>query len=114
VSTANVHLELLLGKLVRDPGGAKVGRIFSVLGEIDGEDCVVREYGLGTASLLVSLGISVTRILGLRIRSEPLRVPWDLLDLADPEHPRLRCPVDELEAKRRKSPSSARSGNAGE
>ena len=63
MSTANVHLELLLGKLVRDPGGAKVGRIFSVLGEIDGEDCVVREYGLGTASLLVSLGISVTRIL---------------------------------------------------
>lgn len=96
MSRANVHLELLHGRLVRDPGGARVGRIQSVTAEIEGEDCVVREYGLGTASLLARLGISASGIVGLPIRSEPLRVPWDLLDLGDPDHPRLRCSLAEL------------------
>ena len=101
MSTASVHLELLLGKLVRDPDGARAGRILSVHAEIDGEDCVVREYDLGTAALLARLGISISRILGLPIRSEPLRVPWDLLDLGDPERPRLRCSLAELKERRR-------------
>jgi len=100
MSRANVHLELLHGKLVRDPDGARVGRIHSVLAEIDGEDCVIREYGLGTASLLARLGISASRIIGLPVRAEPLRVPWELLDLGDPEHPRLRCSRDELKGRR--------------
>jgi len=99
MSRTSVHLELLHGKLVRDSEGARVGRIHSVFAEIDGEDCVVREYGLGTASLLAVLGISLSWIAGLPIRSEPLRVPWDLLDLADPEHPRLRCSRAELKGR---------------
>jgi hypothetical protein len=106
MSASNVHLEMLFGKLVRDSEGARVGRILSVLGEIDGEDCVVREYGLGTASLLASLGISVSRIAGLPLR-EPLRVPWDLLDLGDPGHPRLRCSLAELKARRRSHPGTS-------
>jgi sporulation protein YlmC with PRC-barrel domain len=84
-----VRLELLLGKLVRDSEGAKVGRLFEVHAEMEGEDCVVREYELGAYGLLVRFGISFGR-------RKPLRVPWDQLDLADPEHPRLRCRRDEL------------------
>jgi hypothetical protein len=74
---------------VRDPEGARVGRILSVKAEIEKEECVVREYHLGTAALLAQLGISV-------FGRKPLRVPWDLMDLGDPDRPRLRCLASEL------------------
>lgn len=89
MSTPRVHLEMLLGKMVRDPRGARVGRIFSVHAEIEGADCVIREYLLGAAALLQRLGIP-------HPGWEPLRVPWDQLDLTDPEHPCLRCSAAEL------------------
>jgi hypothetical protein len=96
-----VHLELLLGKLVRDPEGVKAGRILSVRAEIVGDDCLVQEYDLGMAALMARLGLSAARLVGLPIRREPLRVPWDQLDLSDPDRPRLKCPVAELKGKRR-------------
>jgi len=92
--TQKVHLELLLGKLVRDTEGARVGRIRSVRAEMEGEDCVVRDYDLGAAALMSRLGISM-------FQRTPLRVPWEQLDLSDPEQPRLRCTVAELKAKKR-------------
>lgn len=96
-SASKVHFELLLGKLVRDPEGARVGRILSVMAEIEGSECLVREYHLGTTALMSRLGISVFgRTFG---RGQPLRVPWELMDLSDPEHPRLRCLEAELPGK---------------
>jgi hypothetical protein len=89
MSTVKIHFEMLLGKMVRDPGGVGVGRIFSAHAEIDGEDCVLREFLLGPGALLERFGISFQRW-------QPVRVPWDLLDIADPEHPRLRCSAAEL------------------
>ena len=99
MKTQKIHLEQLLGKLVRDPEGARAGRIFSIRAEQEGEDCVVRDYDLGAAALLLNLGISIPRLTGPR--GEPRRVPWDQLDLSGPEHPRLRCLLSELGAKRR-------------
>ena len=96
---AVVHLELLVGREVHDSEGKRVGRILSVTAEREGEDCVIREYLLGPAALLRRLGITTLRLVGFRHR-EPLRVPWDQLDLSDPEKPRLRCRAEEL--KRRK------------
>src|SRR6185436_3849252 len=101
MKTGKVHLERLLGKQVRDPDGAKVGRILSVHAEIEGNECVVREYDLGAAALLENLGIKVLRIASGLFQTEPLRVPWDQLDLSDPDHPRLHCPVAELKGKGR-------------
>ena len=101
MKTGNVHLEQLLGKLVRDPDGAKVGRILSVHAEIEGSECVVREYDLGAAALLENLGIKILRVARGLFQTEPLRVPWDLLDLSDPDHPRLRCPVNRLKSRER-------------
>ena len=83
-----VHLELLLGRQVYDPDGVRVGRIFAVLAEREGDDCVIREYHLGTGALLSRLGIPS--------RKDPIRVPWEQLDLSDPEKPRLRCRAEEL------------------
>ena len=59
---------------------------------------MVREYMLGTAALLTRLGISARRLVGLRIRRKPLCVPWDQLDLRDPEKPKLLCSLEELTA----------------
>lgn len=86
-----VHFELLLGRVVRDPEGARVGRILSVMAEIEGQECVVREYRLGTAALLARLGIYT-------FQRKPRRVPWELMDLSDPEKPRLRCLKAELKS----------------
>jgi len=91
-----VHFELLLGRKVVDSEGRKVGRILAVRAEPDGEDCVVREYLLGTAALLTRLGISAGRMVGVPIHREPLCVPWDRMDLGDPERPRLLCSLEEL------------------
>jgi len=91
-----VHFELLLGRQVHDPEGQRVGRILEVHAEPEGKDCVVREYLLGTAALLTRLGISAGRLVGLPLHREPIRVPWDQMDLSDPERPRLRCSVEEL------------------
>jgi sporulation protein YlmC with PRC-barrel domain len=95
-----VHLELLLGRKVLDSEGKKVGRILAVRAEPAGKDCVVREYLLGTAALLTRLGLSAQRLIGVPIHREPLCVPWDLMDLGNPEKPRLRCSRKELEGKR--------------
>ena len=91
-----VHLELLVGKLVRDVNGAKVGRIRSLHAEKVGDDCVVRHYELGSAALLSRFGISTLRLVGWPLRREPQRVPWEQMDLSDPEAPKLRCTAVEL------------------
>ncbi|HKH43659.1 MAG TPA: hypothetical protein VKM72_03255, partial [Thermoanaerobaculia bacterium] len=74
MKNGKVRLEQLLGKLVRDSDGVKAGRILSVRAEMEGEDCVVRDYDLGAAALMSRLGIPM-------FQRAPLRVPWEQLDL---------------------------------
>ena len=95
-----IPLQLLIGKQVRDSDEVRVGRIFSVQAELEGDECIVREFHLGGAALLERLGISFLQTIGGSPK-EPLRVPWDQLDLSDPERPRLRCRVAELRSKTR-------------
>jgi hypothetical protein len=95
MKNGRIHFEQLLGKLVRDADGVKAGRILSVRAELEGEDCVVRDYGLGASALMSRLGISMFQ----RLQRPPLRVPWEQLDLSDPERPRLRCTVAELKTR---------------
>jgi hypothetical protein len=94
-----IHFELLLGRKVRDSEGRKAGRILAATVEVQGEDCVVREYHLGAAALLTRLGFSAGLIAGLPVHSEPIRVPWEKMDLRDPRNPRLTCPLAELKGK---------------
>jgi hypothetical protein len=101
MKTRKVHLEQLLGKQVRDPDEVKVGRILSIHAEIEGDECIVRSYDLGAAALMENLGISILRVARGLVQAEPLRVPWDQLDLSDPDHPRLRCSLVELKSRRR-------------
>jgi hypothetical protein len=100
MKTQKIHFELLLGKLVRDPEGARVGRIFSAHAEPEGDGWVIREFDLGAAALVARFGLTLRRLAGLPISREPRRIPWDLLDLSDPERPRLRCSLAELDGRR--------------
>ena len=99
--TREVHLELLVGKAVRDPNDKRVGLIEEVLAEEQHGEWVVKEYLIGAAALLERLSAwPVGRgILGLIRKKEypGYRVPWDKLDLSDPGRPRLTCGVEELE-----------------
>jgi hypothetical protein len=88
-----LHLERLLGCPVLDGAGRRVGRIEEVVAEWKGDRCYVREYHLGPDALLERLSASAILAPLLRLfgrTSEPRRVPWDALDLSDPEAPRLR------------------------
>ena len=85
----NIHFELLLGRKVRDANGRVVGRIREVRAQRRGEFFYVAEYLLGPAAWFEALGISSARLIGWRIH-EPIRIPWQQLDLSDPEKPRLK------------------------
>ena len=45
----------------------------------------------------MNIGLKILHLLGAHKLGSSLRVPWDKLDLSDPEKPRLLCSVDELE-----------------
>jgi hypothetical protein len=91
-----VHVELLLGRRVRDVNDRVVGRIRSIHARRRGHDYVVEEYRIGSAAFLESLGISTASMIGFQW-GKPLCIPWQKLDLSDPEHPRLRCAKEELQ-----------------
>ena len=77
-----VRVQELVGRRVRDAEGNVVGRIQEIHATWRGEECYVEEFELGAAALLERLGISR--------RGEPRKIPWQELDLSDPQNPRLR------------------------
>ena len=99
--TREVHLELLLGKGVLDSKDKLIGRIEEVRAEQQGNEWIIKEYLIGNAALLERLsawtiGLTILHLLGARKIHGGYSVPWDKLDLTDPEKPRLRCTVEEL------------------
>jgi sporulation protein YlmC with PRC-barrel domain len=102
VSKNEVKLELLLGRRVDDANGIRVGRIEEVVAERDGEELLVTEFHVGRYALFERLsvrhfGLGLLRFLGARAQSkDPHKIPWDKVDLSDPDRPRLTCTIDEL------------------
>lgn len=97
-----VHLELLLGRNVVDQSGKPIGRIEEVRAEQQGDEWVIYEYLIGTAALLERLsawtvGLGILHLLGARKIHGGYKIPWENLDLTDPEHPRLRCTLQQLQ-----------------
>jgi hypothetical protein len=98
-----MHLELLLSKRVVDANAQLAGRIEEVCAEQQGEETVIQAYLLGPDALAARLAVWLT---GLRLlhwlgveqsNRGGYRVPWDKMDLTEPEQPRLRCAKEELE-----------------
>ena len=92
----NLNIEMLIGRRVCDANGETVGRIEEFKATVHGKRCYIDEFHVGTAALLERLGISGAQLMGWTIARKPLRIPWQKLDLSDPEHPRLRCAKEEL------------------
>ncbi len=95
MSTREVHLELLLGRRVRDSEGKPVGRLEEVRADRVDQECLVREFHVGPHALLERLSVGLARTFG-GPRHAATVIPWDKLDLSDPEHPRLTCRASEL------------------
>jgi len=104
MASREVHLELLLGKEVLDSTGQEIGRLEEVQAKQSGEDWVIYEYLVGPAARLErlsawALGLAILRLFGahkVRRGYKGYRVPWDQLDLTNPEKLRLNCSLDEL------------------
>ena len=104
MTARQVRLHHLAGRKVRDVSGEFVGRIHELCAEIElhehGNDYVVREFRIGTIGVLEFLGGSyfireLLHTLHL-VRADRYVVPWEQLDLTDPEHPRLTIARDAL------------------
>ena len=96
---AEVHVERLVGRRVLDTEGRALGRIEDVRAEREEGEWIVRDYVLGVGGLIERLaaGPLVATLLG---RWAPMLrrhvIPWDALDLSDPEWPRLTRPLTEM------------------
>ena len=102
MATRELHLELLLGRAVIDAAGERVGRIEEVRAEQQADEWVITEYLVGLAAIAERL--SAQRLIArfLPWFQQPngrigYCIPWDKLDLSDPEHPRLTCTIKELQ-----------------
>jgi hypothetical protein len=93
---SHVHVDDLLGRLVRDSNDRSVGRIYEMRAEEQGDDLVILEYHLGAAAIMERVGLSILRLVGLSRGRDPLKVPWDRMDVSDPHQPRLLGTVDDL------------------
>ncbi|WP_013320691.1 hypothetical protein [Gloeothece verrucosa] len=101
MATREIHLELLLGKPVKDATGKSIGRIEEIRVQQQGNEWVIKEYLIGTIAILERLsawtvGLGLLHLLGATKIYNGYRVPWEKLDLSDPNHPRLRCTIEEL------------------
>ncbi len=101
MANCEVHLERVLGRHVLDSEGKSVGLVEEVIAEQEGNEWVVREYLIGRNALLYRLSVRDLgrALLGFFSAKENAgyRVPWDKLDLTDPQKPRLNCASHELE-----------------
>ena len=102
MTAREISVELLLNRRVYARDGRVVGHVEDVCAQRSGDAWRVVEYHVGAFALFERLGAwplgrDMLHALGLRRRGGGYRVPWNLMDLADPLHPRLRCEVSELD-----------------
>jgi sporulation protein YlmC with PRC-barrel domain len=85
-----VRVQDLMGRRVRDADGKVIGRIMEISATVRGKECTIDSYHLGATAFLQRLGIGAGRLIGLSRSREPQKIPWQELDLSDPERPVLR------------------------
>ena len=115
MSTRRVRADLLIGRMVRDPNGRKAGRIHEMTIEVQApgsSEYVVREFELSAGGLLEALvGRELTAAIARRRGrpAHPRTIGWADLDLGDPERPRLRRSLAEIDRdtrQRREDPAA--------
>jgi sporulation protein YlmC with PRC-barrel domain len=103
MAAREISVELILNRRVYALNGRNIGRIEEVRVENRRGECVVTEYLVGVYALFerlaaYSIGRSILRTLRLSRRGEGYRIAWNQLDLSDPEKPRLKCAVGDLQS----------------
>ena len=101
MSATEAHVELLLGRKVRDAEGRELGRLEEIRAVAHGGQLYVSQYLVGrhgVAARLTSatLLLRVLHLLGFGHRRSGFVIPWTWMDLSDPEHPRATKPMHEL------------------
>ena len=96
-----VQVELLVGKRVYALNGKRIGHLEEIRVELKEGECLVEEYLVGAYAVFerlaaLSIGRAILRLFGATRKHEGYRVPWDKMDLTEPERPRLLCAVGEL------------------
>jgi hypothetical protein len=97
----NVHLELSVGKQVRDAAGEKLGHLHEARARREGSDLVVVDYLVGEGGLLERFslrraGAELAWLFGLG-RAHGYVIPWDRMDFSDPARPRCTCLASQLQ-----------------
>ena len=87
------HVEELIGTVVRDSHGRKLGRIFEMIAEERDGELVILEYHLGRGAFLERVSMSIRSMFGIK-QKEPVRVSWDRLDLSDLRKPVVTAPPE--------------------
>jgi hypothetical protein len=96
MSKPTFDVELLHRRMVCDAAGKAVGRVQEIRAEKRESELVVTEYHLARMTLLYRFGVSLLSAVGIELGGH-LRVPWDRLDLSDPERPTLLGTSEDLE-----------------
>jgi sporulation protein YlmC with PRC-barrel domain len=95
-----INAELLIGRKVHDANGEKVGRIEEFRVQREENACLVEAFLVGTSALVDRLSAwTLVRPISKSLRGRMFsvyEVPWEQMDLSDPEHPKLRIPKSEL------------------
>jgi sporulation protein YlmC with PRC-barrel domain len=106
VSTRTIALDQLVGRVVRDADGRRIGRIEELEAEIvlesGGNDYVVTRFGVGRLGILdtIASGRIVQQLVRRLTRATSYvryEIPWEWMDLTDAEKPRVSRPERELE-----------------
>jgi|KBSMisStaDraftv2_1062788.scaffolds.fasta_scaffold449710_2 sporulation protein YlmC with PRC-barrel domain len=88
------RVELLIGRRVVDVHGDVVGRLEEVVADYDRGEYLVREFHVGSFAAFERLGggmlgNALLRLLGGKRFHDGYAVPWNLMDLTEPDHPRV-------------------------
>lgn len=91
----------ILSRKVVDSDGKYAGRLEDVEVERGDEVSLIKSYlvvhrGLIGRIQTWALSASIQASIPVTEKSRPYRVPWDQMDMSDPEHPRILVPQAEL------------------
>jgi hypothetical protein len=89
------RLDRLLGRRVLARNNQIVGRLEEFRADVDAADWVITHYVIGGAGLFERLGVGMKALFGAR--SGGYLACWDQIDIRDPNHPRLLCPIEDLQ-----------------
>lgn len=103
MATREIRVEKLLGMRVRAENGKVIGHLEEIKASLREGECFVEEFHVGSYAVFErlaawSIGRTILKIFGGHEKHKGYRIPWDKLDLSNPEHPRLLCSVKELES----------------